>query len=109
MASIMSLFVQCFQLLTAFLILKALGGDHNISEYLFIFLISSIVAMFPVSIGGMGLRELTFLYGSRFLILDQEISIAMSLMFYLITVLTSTWGIYYSIRTEKLGIQSVTP
>lgn len=102
--SILSVFVQSLQLLSAFLIFRALGGVDSESEYLFIFLISSIVAMFPVSIGGVGLRELTFLYGSRFLFLDEGLSVAMSLTFYLITVFTSFWGIYYSIRTEKVGI-----
>lgn len=102
--TLLSFFVQGFQLLTAFLIFRALGGQGQVTEYLFIFLISSIVAMFPVSIGGVGLRELTFLYGSEILNLEQNISIALSLMFYIITAFTSFWGVYYSVRTNKLGI-----
>ena len=59
--SLMSFLVQISQLISVFFILKALGVDELLFRYLFIFLISSIVAMLPISIGGMGLRELTFL------------------------------------------------
>lgn len=101
---IQSFFVQGFQLLSAYLILKSFGNLENETSYLFIFLISSIVAMFPVSIGGMGLRELTFLYGARILSLNEEVSISISLIFYLITACVSLFGIYYSIYPKKLGI-----
>lgn len=102
--SLMSLLVQVSQLLTAFFILKSLGVDEFQFRYLFVFLISSIVAMLPISIGGMGLRELTFLYGSQFLFLDEGSSVAISLLFYLITAFVSLTGIYYSIRTDRIGI-----
>ncbi len=102
--TILSFLVQISQLLSAFFILKALGVEEFEVQYLFIFLVSSIVAMLPISIGGMGLRELTFLYGSQFLFLDEGSSIAISLLFYLITAFTSLLGIYYSIRTDRIGI-----
>jgi len=102
--TILSFLVQISQLLSAFFILKSLGVKDSEVQYLFVFLISSIVAMLPVSIGGMGLRELTFLYGSKFLFLNEESSIAISLLFYLITAFVSLWGIYFSIKTKKIGI-----
>jgi uncharacterized membrane protein YbhN (UPF0104 family) len=100
--TLLSLAVQSLQVLSAFLILKAIGGEEREFEYLFVFLISSIVAMLPVSIGGVGLRELTFLYGSRVLSLDVSLSVALSLTFYIITAFVSLWGIYFGIRTEKV-------
>jgi len=100
--TLLSLAVQGLQVLSAFLILKSIGGSGRELEYLFVFLISSIVAMLPVSIGGVGLRELTFLYGSRILSLEISLSVALSLMFYMITAFVSLWGIYYGIRTEKV-------
>ena len=102
--TVLSFLVQISQLISAFFILKSLGVEDSELQYLFIFLISSIVAMLPVSIGGMGLRELTFLYGSSILFLDEERSIAISLLFYLITAFVSLWGIYFSIRTHKIGL-----
>jgi hypothetical protein len=38
--------------------------------------------------------------GAQFLGLDLNLSIALSLLFYLITAFTSFWGIIYSIGTE---------
>ena len=61
------LFVQLLQLGSAWMIIMALGGDEQLMSYLLVFLISSIVAVLPISIGGMGVRELTFLYGAQIL------------------------------------------
>ena len=71
--------------------------------YLFIFLISSIVAAVTPSIGGAGTRELTFYFGSQFINLNADTSIALSVMFYLITVVVSFFGIYYSVNQKKLN------
>ena len=90
--------VQILQILCAFLIFTALGGEKSITDYLFLFLISSIVSMLPFTIGGAGSREITFLFGSAWLGLDENLSIALSLIFYLITLLSSIWGIIFSIQ-----------
>jgi uncharacterized membrane protein YbhN (UPF0104 family) len=98
----MSFLVQIIQTLCAFIIFRAIGGNEQELEYLFLFLISSIVATLPITIGGIGSREITFLFGSQLLHLDQNLSIALSLMFYLITAFTSFWGIIYSINSKLL-------
>jgi hypothetical protein len=95
-----SFLVQLIQTLCAYFIFLAIGGSYNIAGYLFVFLISSIVAMLPITIGGVGSRELTFLYGSMLMGLDKNLSIAMSLMFYLITAFVSFWGLYFSLRSN---------
>jgi uncharacterized membrane protein YbhN (UPF0104 family) len=95
---IFSLGVQLLQVLCAYFILTALGIHENILSYLLVFLVSSIVAMFPISIGGIGLRELTFLYGTQLLGIDQSIGVSTSLMFYVITAIVSFAGIYYVVR-----------
>jgi len=101
-ASFQALAVQVAQVICALLILVTLGTPDMVMNYLFIFLISSIVAMLPISIGGMGLRELTFLYGAGILNLNTEISVALSLMFYLISVFVSLSGVYYSLNPAKM-------
>jgi glycosyltransferase 2 family protein len=98
----MSFLVQIIQTLCAFIIFRAIGGNEQELEYLFLFLISSIVATLPITIGGIGSREITFLFGSQLLHLDQNLSIALSLIFYLITAFTSFWGIIYSINGKLL-------
>jgi len=95
---ILSLLVQALQVLSAFLILYAFNTFEHTVEYLIIFLISSIAAILPVTIGGAGIREITFLYGAQLLNLDINTSVTLSLMFYLITVIVSFGGIYYSLK-----------
>lgn len=94
--NLLSLVVQLLQLLSALLILLSLRVTGNLESYLFVFLISSIVAVLPLTIGGIGSREFTFMLGAQWLGLDLNLSIAMSLLFYMITACTSLWGIIYS-------------
>lgn len=100
-----SFMVQLAQTVCAFFILMAFGNDSEFFKYLVLFLISSIVAALPITIGGIGSREIVFLYGSQLLGLEKEMSLALSLMFYLITAFVSFFGIYYSIKTSALQFQ----
>jgi len=95
--NLQSLVVQLLQLLAAWLILLSLNETGSLGTYLFVFLISSIVAVLPLTIGGIGSREFTFMLGAQWLGLDLNLSIALSLLFYLITAFTSLWGLVYSI------------
>lgn len=95
--NLQSLAVQLFQLLSAWLILRAVGMPAEVPSYLLVFLVSSIVAVLPVTIGGVGSREFTFMLGAQWLGLDVNLSIALSVIFYLITAFTSLWGIIFSI------------
>lgn len=95
--NILSLVVQLLQLLSALLILLSLSAPDALEGYLLVFLISSMVAVLPLTIGGIGSREFTFMLGAQWLGLDLNLSIALSLLFYLITAFTSFWGIIFSI------------
>jgi glycosyltransferase 2 family protein len=89
--------IQLLQLGSALLILLSLKAPGQIESYLFVFLVSSIVAVLPLTIGGIGSREFTFMLGAQWLGLDLNLSISLSLIFYLITAFTSFWGIIYSV------------
>lgn len=93
--NIYSLGVQVLQLLCAWSLLAAIGKFDNIPEYLTVFLVSSIVAVLPISIGGVGSREFTFLLASRYLDLTPSASLALSLSFYLVTLFVSSFGLIY--------------
>jgi hypothetical protein len=106
--SLQAFLVQGLQVLCAFTIFRSIGGDEKEVEYLFLFLISSVVATLPVTIGGVGSREISFLYGAQILGLDQNLSIALSLAFYSITVFTSFWGIVFSFNGNRDDVTNVT-
>lgn len=97
--------VQFLQVLSAAALLASLGVFTQYPEFLFLFLISSIVATLPITIGGIGSREITFLFGAEYLHLNMNISVGVSLLFYLISALISLIGIYYSILPQKLKIE----
>lgn len=90
---IWSLVVQILQTLAVLMILAAFNIRSDQIKYLLIFLVSSVAAMLPVSVGGIGIRELVFLEMSGFLILEQEVAVAISFTFYLITLIASSFGI----------------
>ena len=100
--NLLALGVQILQAASAYFILQALGYNDQVIPYLFLFLISSIIAGLPITIGGIGSRELTFLIGADIMGLNVEVSIAMSLMFYLITLFVSLFGMYFSLFPGRL-------
>ncbi|NOT50596.1 MAG: flippase-like domain-containing protein, partial [Chitinophagaceae bacterium] len=84
-ALLMGVLVQASQVVCVYLIMAALNIPPDANEYIFIFLVSSIVAILPLTIGGLGAREIVFLEGSKYFGLLQETSVVISLLFYLIT------------------------
>lgn len=104
-STLLSAVVQILQLLSALFILYANDSFEHTAAYLFLFLISSIVAALPITIGGIGSREITFLFGAKLLNLDINLSIALSLIFYVITLIVSLGGIYYSLNSKALDLQ----
>jgi uncharacterized membrane protein YbhN (UPF0104 family) len=102
--NLLSLAVQLSQLISAWFILFANHNTDNTLSYLFLFLVSSIVATLPITIGGIGSREITFLFGAEVMNLDVHQSIALSLLFYVITALVSLAGIYFSLNGKALDL-----
>ncbi len=104
--SLLSALVQLAQLGSATLILLALGINANATEYLFIFLISSIVSVIPLTIGGIGSRELVFLYGALWFGLEEERSVGISMIFFLITAVVSLAGFWYHFRKPQPKVKT---
>lgn len=101
-----SALVQGLQLVSLYCILCALSVENNILAYLFVFLISSIVSVVPLTIGGIGSREVTFYYGAIWLGLNQDTSIGISMTFFLITAFVSLLGIYFHFKKPGLDIKN---
>ncbi|HEX5111444.1 MAG TPA: lysylphosphatidylglycerol synthase transmembrane domain-containing protein [Saprospiraceae bacterium] len=72
------------------------------ADYLILFLVSSLVAMVPMTIGGAGAREITFLFGSKYLNIDPEKAVAIAFLFYLVSTFVSFLGIIFSLKTNPL-------
>ncbi|MCX7743596.1 MAG: flippase-like domain-containing protein [Flavobacteriales bacterium] len=88
----LSLIVQGLQILAAWSILHAMHIKSDIPELLILFLISSVFSALPFTIGGVGARELTFVYGSKWLGVIPETGVGFSLLFFLISAVVSLPG-----------------
>jgi uncharacterized membrane protein YbhN (UPF0104 family) len=102
---LLGIVVQACQVICAYLIMSALGIPAHVTEYIFLFLVSSIVSVLPLTIGGLGIREVVFLEGSNYFGLTQESSVVISILFYLITLFTSAWGGFYVFK-DPLSIKN---
>ncbi len=86
--------VQLAQVLCTLSILKSMSVVGLWPEYVALFLFSSIVTIVPVTIGGLGARELAFLWGHELLHVDISVAISLSLLFFVITALSSLVGVF---------------
>lgn len=88
---------QIAQLIGAWFILMALGIDENILAYQLVFLLSSIVAVLPLTIGGVGARELVFVYAHTYAGIEETVAVAFSLLFFLISAGVSLVGAFVKV------------
>ncbi len=93
--------VQIFQLFCAWAILASLGIDDHRLDYLALFLLSSLLAVLPLTIGGVGIREMTFLYGLPLVGEDPTSGVGMAFLFFIITALSSLTGLFLLRRLER--------
>jgi len=96
--------VQLAQVVCIYFILLSLHLSLQ-PEWIFIFLASAVISVLPISLGGgLGTREVVFAEGARFFNLDPQLAVVVSLLFYLLTVLGSVWGLYYNFHDPFAGL-----
>jgi uncharacterized membrane protein YbhN (UPF0104 family) len=95
----LGLAVQCLQLLCmGVLLLYVSAPAAHYLAYLAVFLISSVAATLPLSIGGLGMREATFLFGVKMVHLDPTYGVIASSLFFLVMVFSSLIGALFLTR-----------
>lgn len=95
--------VQLSQLVCGAFILYALSAQGSYFDYMTLFLVSSVAAVLPFTIGGVGARELVFAEGIVFfssIATFKAEAIAFSVLFFVITAISSLIGIIYSVRLK---------
>lgn len=102
-----ALLVQSAQVVSVIFILLALNYEGKFSPYLFMFLASSLVAVFPFTVGGLGARELVFVYGAQYFQMDQHLAVIVSLLFYCISALLSFSGMYFVFHPQEIGVNKI--
>lgn len=90
--TLLSLGVQAIQMLCAWSLLMSMDLTTTTGAYLTVFLVSSLVAVLPISIGGIGLRELVFVTAAEFAPISRDGSVAFSLLFFFVSAIVSLPG-----------------
>ena len=90
---IWSLVGQLAQMASVFCLLLALGVQDNFLAYQAVFLLSSIVAVLPLTIGGVGARELVVVYAHSYAGIQETEAVAFSFLFFLISAAVSLSGL----------------
>jgi uncharacterized membrane protein YbhN (UPF0104 family) len=99
---IYSLIIQTLQGLSFIFILLSLGVKTHLMDFAILFYVSSIISVIPISVGGVGLRELTFLYGLEFLHLNPATGVVAAFLFFVISLISSTFGAFFIKGVENV-------
>ena len=102
-----ALVVQSMQVICVIFLLFAFNHQGKFSPYLLIFLVSSFAYIVPITVGGLGAREILFLWGSEIFNLDPHIAVIISLLFFCTSALMSIWGLYFVFHPRALGEEKI--
>jgi hypothetical protein len=83
----------------------SLGVSDLFIEYWFVYLISGLVFILPITIGGVGAREIVFIYGADILSIDISIAIALSLVIYSMRILVSLGGLKFMLQPDNINLK----
>lgn len=95
---------QLLQMLSAILILNSLDTDASAmyDAYLFLFFLSAIAGAVPITLGGIGAREVVFMWGAQYLGVDESSAIALSLLFYTASAITALPGLIFTLQPSQI-------
>jgi glycosyltransferase 2 family protein len=101
---LLSFGTQAFQLICTGFLLWSMGEFGHADDYALLFLSSSIATLAPLSIGGIGVRELVYLRGSVLLGVSEPVAVTVSFLFDIIVTATAITGAVLVIgkRSETL-------
>jgi hypothetical protein len=98
-----AILVQSLQVATILLVMIGLHHNDKFAPYLSAFLMSSLAAVIPFSVGGLGFREFIFKYViDKWFHMNGDLAVVLSLSFYVTSVIIALLGIYYVFRSDKL-------
>ena len=55
----------------------------------------------------LGVRELVVLFSAQYIQLDEKLAVSVSLIFYLLSLLVASTGLYYLFRPQRLGTDKI--
>jgi uncharacterized membrane protein YbhN (UPF0104 family) len=95
--------IQFLQVMTVIVILLSQDFDGKFSPYLFSFLVATVAANIPVSLGGVGVREYVMTHASHFFGMDYNLAVFVAITFFLIATLCGLTGVWFVYHSEEFG------
>ncbi len=99
-----SFWVQIGQVATALCLLQALHIPAHYLDYLTLFMLSSVAAVIPITVAGVGLREFVFIQGNDFLLIDEAPAVAFAILFFFALATASLLGAIFAFRPLKQDV-----
>ena len=80
---------------SALLVFHALGYQHSYIDIAFLFMLTNIASVLPLSVNGVGFREYIFLTALPLINVETEIGIAFSAVFFALFALSSFIALFF--------------
>jgi hypothetical protein len=87
-----SLVVQLTQVACIVMLLHSIQIHSHFNQYNVLFLVSSVASTLPISVGGIGVREVVFWEGAQILMVSAQAAVTVSVLFDIIVTLTAVSG-----------------
>jgi glycosyltransferase 2 family protein len=105
--TMLSFLNQLLQGLIVILILYGLKIPLDLfDDYLLVFFVSSLATILPITLGGVGIREFVFIKAAEIGEIDQGNAVALSVLFFGITVVSSLVGSIVKLDVQRPTVKS---
>jgi glycosyltransferase 2 family protein len=98
------------QVLQGIVVTLILSGLHVpvtlLDDYLLVFFVSSLATILPITLGGIGIREFVFIKAAEISGIDQDTAVALSVLFFGITVLSALAGSVVKLNVQRPIVES---
>jgi uncharacterized membrane protein YbhN (UPF0104 family) len=108
-----SLATQSLWVLTIATLWQSLGNGNNFIEYVALYAAASIASLLPVSVGGLGIKEMTYFYGAMLfrnychIPVDGELGVTLSLCVFALSFIGALPGILWLSKVTHMHVSRV--
>lgn len=89
-----SFITQSGQVLFAFLLLKSLGVGAEEFSYLVLFMVAGVFSVVPITLGGLGAREMVFTFAPDYLPVSGDVGVALAFLVFVTVAVSSFVGFF---------------
>lgn len=100
--NLLAILIQLLQAAVALIIFRGLDiAPAQMGEYMVVFFISSLASILPITVGGVGIRELVFLTAARYTAIEPNKAVAFSLIFFALNAVSALAGAFVTVNLQK--------